>query len=68
MDDGYRYKVPDGCDLVQAGGLPVAFGTSHVGLVHRANLQAGQVSSNNFFYTVAGRYFMSDKHKFVFAF
>ena len=39
-----RYKVPNGCDLLQAGGFPVAFGTSHVGLVHRANLQAGQVA------------------------
>ncbi len=38
-----RYKVPKGVDLVQAGGLPVAFGTSHVALVHRAHLQAGQV-------------------------
>jgi NADPH2:quinone reductase len=37
------YKVPKGVDLVQAGGLPVAFGTSHVALVHRAHLQAGQV-------------------------
>jgi hypothetical protein len=39
-----RYKVPNGCDLLQVGGLPVVFGTSHVGLVHRANLQAGQVA------------------------
>ncbi|CAK9237006.1 unnamed protein product [Sphagnum troendelagicum] len=37
------YKVPKGVDLVQAGGLPVAFGTSHVALVHRAHLQVGQV-------------------------
>ena len=28
---------------MQAGGLPIAFGTSHVGLVHRAKLKAGQV-------------------------
>lgn len=35
--------MPEGCDLMQAGGLPVAFGTSHVGLVHRAKLKAGQV-------------------------
>ncbi|CAN6467543.1 unnamed protein product [Victoria cruziana] len=37
------YLVPDGCDLVAAGALTVAFGTSHVALVHRANLTAGQV-------------------------
>lgn len=35
--------MPDGCDLVAAGALPVAFGTSHVALVHRAQLKAGQV-------------------------
>ncbi|XP_010938064.1 uncharacterized protein [Elaeis guineensis] len=35
--------VPDGCDLVAAGALPVAFGTSHVALVHRAQLKPGQV-------------------------
>ncbi|KAH8480492.1 hypothetical protein H0E87_030680 [Populus deltoides] len=37
------FKVPDGCDLVAAGALPVAFGTSHVALVHRAQLTSGQV-------------------------
>ncbi|XP_062231087.1 uncharacterized protein LOC133928667 [Phragmites australis] len=37
------YLVPDGCDLVSAGALPVVFGTSHLGLVHRAQLKAGQV-------------------------
>ncbi|KAH9310429.1 hypothetical protein KI387_025464, partial [Taxus chinensis] len=37
------FIVPAGCDLVAAGGLPVAFGTSHVGLVHRAGLRPGQV-------------------------
>jgi hypothetical protein len=36
--------VPDGCDLAAAGALPVAFGTSHLALVHRAQLKAGQVS------------------------
>ncbi|XP_076895547.1 uncharacterized protein LOC143548204 [Bidens hawaiensis] len=36
-------RVPDGCDLVAAGALPVAFGTSHIALVHRANLKSGQV-------------------------
>lgn len=35
--------MPQGCDLVEAGALPVAFGTSHVALVHRANLSPGQV-------------------------
>jgi hypothetical protein len=38
-----RFRVPDGCDLVAAGALLVAYGTSHVGLVHRAQLQANQV-------------------------
>lgn len=38
-----RFLVPDGCDLVAAGALPVAFGTSHVALVHRAQLKPGQV-------------------------
>jgi len=41
---GIRFLVPDGCDLVAAGALPVAFGTSHLALVHRAQLKAGQVS------------------------
>lgn len=35
--------MPEGCDLVAAGALPVAFGTSHVALLHRANLTSGQV-------------------------
>lgn len=35
--------VPAGCDLVAAGALPVAYGTSHVALVHRAQLKPGQV-------------------------
>ncbi|KAK8928321.1 hypothetical protein KSP39_PZI017635 [Platanthera zijinensis] len=42
-DEKDLYLVPDGCDLVEAGALPVAFGTSHVALVHRAQLKAGQV-------------------------
>ncbi|XP_020581142.1 quinone oxidoreductase-like protein 2 homolog [Phalaenopsis equestris] len=42
-DEKELYLVPDGCDLVEAGALPVAFGTSHVALVHRAQLKAGQV-------------------------
>ena len=36
-------RVLEGCDLVAAGAVPVAFGTSHVALVHRANLSSGQV-------------------------
>ncbi|KAG6468172.1 hypothetical protein ZIOFF_072743 [Zingiber officinale] len=38
-----RFLVPDGCDLVAAGALPVAYGTSHLALVHRAQLKPGQV-------------------------
>ncbi|GJM88247.1 hypothetical protein PR202_ga04287 [Eleusine coracana subsp. coracana] len=37
------FLVPEGCDLIAAGALPVAFGTSHVALVHRAQLKAGQL-------------------------
>ncbi|KAL6503807.1 hypothetical protein OROGR_025730 [Orobanche gracilis] len=37
------FLVPEECDLLAAGALPVAYGTSHVALVHRAQLQAGQV-------------------------
>jgi hypothetical protein len=36
--------VLDGCDLVTAGALPLAFDTLHLALVHRALLKAGQVS------------------------
>ncbi|OVA02207.1 Alcohol dehydrogenase superfamily [Macleaya cordata] len=42
-DENDLFLVPDGCDLVTAGALPVAFGTSHVALVHRAQLSPGQV-------------------------
>ncbi|KAK1415416.1 hypothetical protein QVD17_31197 [Tagetes erecta] len=42
-DEKDLYEVPEGCDLVAAGALPVAYGTSHVALVHRANLKSGQV-------------------------
>ncbi|XP_072958769.1 uncharacterized protein [Typha angustifolia] len=42
-DENDLFLVPDGCDLVAAGALPVAFGTSHVALVHRAQLKPGQV-------------------------
>lgn len=37
------FSIPEGCDLISAAGLPVAFGTSHLGLVHRAGLSPGQV-------------------------
>ncbi|KAK6945610.1 Alcohol dehydrogenase-like, C-terminal [Dillenia turbinata] len=42
-DESELFMVPNGCDLVAAGALPVAFGTSHVALIHRAHLSAGQV-------------------------
>ncbi|KAK8994375.1 hypothetical protein V6N11_045467 [Hibiscus sabdariffa] len=38
------FEVPKGCDLVAAAGLPVAFGTSRLALVHRANLTSSQAS------------------------
>ncbi|KAK3003742.1 hypothetical protein RJ639_018312 [Escallonia herrerae] len=37
------FLVPNGCDLVAACAVPVAYGTSHVALVHRAQLRSGQV-------------------------
>ncbi|XP_015877605.3 uncharacterized protein LOC107414031 [Ziziphus jujuba] len=43
VDEADLFGVPEGCDLVAAGSLPVAFGTSHVALVHRAGLSPGQV-------------------------
>ncbi|KAL6531180.1 hypothetical protein OROHE_014249 [Orobanche hederae] len=42
-DESELFLVPEGCDLLAAGALPVAYGTSHVALVHRAQLRAGQV-------------------------
>ncbi|CAM8967719.1 unnamed protein product [Rhodiola kirilowii] len=42
-DQSELFRVPEGCDLIAAGALPVAFGTSHLALVHRANLSSGQV-------------------------
>ncbi|XP_031375108.1 quinone oxidoreductase-like protein 2 homolog [Punica granatum] len=42
-DERELFRVPEGCDLMAAGALPVAFGTSHVALVHRARLTSGQV-------------------------
>ncbi|GKU91225.1 hypothetical protein SLEP1_g5124 [Rubroshorea leprosula] len=43
QDESQLYPVPAGCDLVAAAALPVAFGTSHVALVHRAKLTSSQV-------------------------
>jgi len=43
LDEKELFVVPPGCDLIAAGGLPVAFGTSHLGLVHRAGISRGQV-------------------------
>ncbi|KAL5569684.1 hypothetical protein UlMin_026259 [Ulmus minor] len=43
VDEKELFEVPEECDLVAAGALPVAFGTSHVALVHRAQLSSGQV-------------------------
>ncbi|CAN1151463.1 Quinone oxidoreductase-like protein 2 homolog [Linum perenne] len=42
-DQSELYPVPKECDLVAAAAVPVAFGTSHVALVHRAQLGSGQV-------------------------
>lgn len=35
-------KIPDAMDYVTAAGFPVAYGTSHLGLWHRARLKAGE--------------------------
>ncbi|MEM7345011.1 MAG: NADPH:quinone oxidoreductase family protein [Chloroflexota bacterium] len=35
--------IPDSMDYNSAAGFAVAYGTSHLGLAHRANLQAGEV-------------------------
>ncbi|CAK8567750.1 unnamed protein product [Lathyrus sativus] len=43
VDQNELFRVPEGCDLVAAGALAVAFGTSHVALAHRAQLKSGQV-------------------------
>ncbi|XP_051121807.1 uncharacterized protein LOC127245132 [Andrographis paniculata] len=42
-DESELFLVPEGCDLIAAGALAVAYGTSHVALAHRAQLHAGQV-------------------------
>ncbi|KAK8258765.1 hypothetical protein V6Z11_D13G010900 [Gossypium hirsutum] len=43
QDQSQLFEVPKGCDLVAAAGLPIAFVTSHLTLVHRANLTSSQV-------------------------
>ncbi|CAH9090656.1 unnamed protein product [Cuscuta epithymum] len=43
VDESDLFRVPDGCDLVAAASLPVAYGTSHVALSYRARLCRGQV-------------------------
>ncbi|CAE6076436.1 unnamed protein product [Arabidopsis arenosa] len=42
-DQSRLFLVPERCDMVAAAALPVAFGTSHVALVHRARLTSSQV-------------------------
>ncbi|KAJ9553451.1 hypothetical protein OSB04_017496 [Centaurea solstitialis] len=37
------FGVPEGCDLVAAAAIPLAYGTSYQALVHRSNLKSGQV-------------------------
>jgi NADPH:quinone reductase len=36
------YNIPDSMDWTSAASFPIAYGTSHVGLVERANLRAGE--------------------------
>ncbi|GJZ48650.1 quinone oxidoreductase-like protein 2 [Tanacetum coccineum] len=36
--------VPDGCDLVDAAAIPIAYGTSIQALVHRTNIKSGQLT------------------------
>jgi NADPH:quinone reductase-like Zn-dependent oxidoreductase len=35
-------KLSPGADVAAAAGLPIAYGTSHVALLHRCRLTAGQ--------------------------
>jgi NADPH2:quinone reductase len=39
---GQVYPAPKGLDAVAAGGFPIAYGTSYMGLVEQAKLQAGE--------------------------
>lgn len=43
VDERLLVHVPDECNLVAAGALLVAYGTSHATLIHRAQLRSGQV-------------------------
>jgi NADPH2:quinone reductase len=36
------YRIPDGLDFAEAAAVPVAYGTSHVALTRRGNLQPGE--------------------------
>lgn len=36
------FVLPDGLDPVQAAAFPIAYGTSHLGLIHKAGLKAGE--------------------------
>jgi NADPH2:quinone reductase len=36
------FRIPDGMSFEEAAALPIVYPTSHVGLVQRANLQAGE--------------------------
>ena len=42
LDAALALPLPPGMDLVEAAAFPVAYGTSHVGLGHRVDLQAGE--------------------------
>ncbi len=42
-DADWVLPVPDHVDMVQAAGFPVAYGTSHLALEHRAHLKEGEV-------------------------
>lgn len=36
------FLIPDSLDYEKAAGFPIAYGTSHIGLQHKLNLQAGE--------------------------
>lgn len=36
------YKIPDNLDFVSAAAFPIVYGTSHVGLIQKLKLQAGE--------------------------
>jgi NADPH2:quinone reductase len=38
------FPIPEGMDDAIAGGFPIAYGTSYLGLAHKARLQAGEVA------------------------